>query len=228
MWDYLPLIIIAALVVVALLWWVLSARPDDGEGKAQDGVAPPKAVPAPPVAAAPPPSAPSMMDAEPVSMKAVSKPKPSVKSSATKTAPVKTAKPTSSRPAATKNNGLKPSAPTTDVAKTVKSKREATAPKPAPTPKPKAAAKSVPKPLLPDNLLLLKGLGPKVNAMLKDMGITSFQQVANWTAADVAEIDSKLGSFSGRITKENWVDQAQLLAAGDIAGFEKKYGALGI
>ena len=63
--------------------------------------------------------------------------------------------------------------------------------------------------------------------MLKDMGITSFEDVANWTPADVREIDSKLGAFAGRISRDNWVDQAKLLSAGDIAGFEKKYGALG-
>ena len=83
------------------------------------------------------------------------------------------------------------------------------------------------KPLIPDNLELLKGVGPKVNAMLKSMGITSFDQVANWTPADIAEIDPKLGTFAGRIGRDNWVDQAKLLVAGDVAGFEKKYGALG-
>jgi predicted flap endonuclease-1-like 5' DNA nuclease len=70
-------------------------------------------------------------------------------------------------------------------------------------------------------------LGPKVNNLLKGLGVTSFAQVANWTAADVADIDAKLGAFAGRITRDNWIDQAQLLAAGDIAGFEQKYGALG-
>ena len=47
------------------------------------------------------------------------------------------------------------------------------------------------------------------------------------TAADIAEIDSKLGVFAGRPNRDNWVDQAKLLVAGDVAGFEKKYGALG-
>jgi predicted flap endonuclease-1-like 5' DNA nuclease len=63
--------------------------------------------------------------------------------------------------------------------------------------------------------------------MLKGLGVTSFAQVASWTAADVAEMDGKLGAFAGRITRDNWVDQAQLLSAGDVTGFEKKYGALG-
>jgi hypothetical protein len=43
----------------------------------------------------------------------------------------------------------------------------------------------------------------------------------------VADIDAQLGAFAGRITRDNWIDQAQLLAAGDVAGFEQKYGALG-
>jgi predicted flap endonuclease-1-like 5' DNA nuclease len=110
------------------------------------------------------------------------------------------------------------------------------APVPAPAAKPKAVAKakaapkakSVPaKPSIPDDLALLKGVGPKLVAQLKTLGVTSFEQVANWSASDIAEIDSKLGVFAGRITRDNWVDQAKLLVAGDVAGFEKKYGALG-
>jgi predicted flap endonuclease-1-like 5' DNA nuclease len=57
--------------------------------------------------------------------------------------------------------------------------------------------------------------------------VTSLEQIATWSAADVTEIDSKLGAFAGRIKRDNWVDQAKLLSAGDIAGFEKKYGSLG-
>jgi predicted flap endonuclease-1-like 5' DNA nuclease len=89
------------------------------------------------------------------------------------------------------------------------------------------AAKPAAKVSIPDNLELLKGVGPKVNNMLKGLGIASFAQVASWTAADVAEIDGKLGAFAGRISRDNWIDQAQLLVAGDVAAFEKKYGALG-
>ena len=97
------------------------------------------------------------------------------------------------------------------------------APKAKAAPKPKAAAK----PVIPDNLELLKGVGPKLNSLLKSMGISSFDQVANWTATDIAEVDAKLGTFAGRIRRDNWTDQAKLLLAGDVAGFEKKYGALG-
>ena len=62
---------------------------------------------------------------------------------------------------------------------------------------------------------------------LKSLGITSLDQIANWSATDIADIDAKLGVFAGRIGRDNWVDQARLLVSGDVAGFEKKYGALG-
>jgi predicted flap endonuclease-1-like 5' DNA nuclease len=105
------------------------------------------------------------------------------------------------------------------------------APKTKATPTPKVASKPKPKaaskPIIPDNLELLKGVGPKLNALLKSMGVTSFQQVANWTPADVREIDAKLGNFAGRIGRDNWIDQAKLLLSGNIAAFEKKYGSLG-
>lgn len=78
-----------------------------------------------------------------------------------------------------------------------------------------------------DNLALLKGVGPKLVALLASLGVTRFDQIAAWTDADVAAIDAQLGNFAGRVTRDNWVDQAGFLARGDKAGFEAKYGALG-
>lgn len=77
-----------------------------------------------------------------------------------------------------------------------------------------------------DNLRLLKGLGPKLAVLFGNLGVTRFDQIAAWTEADVARIDAQLGSFKGRIEREQWVDQAGYLARGDKAGFEEKYGAL--
>lgn len=79
----------------------------------------------------------------------------------------------------------------------------------------------------PDNLMLLKGVGPKLNQLLASIGVLRFDQIAAWTAADIAEVDGYLGTFKGRIARDNWVDQAGYLARGDKAGFEAKYGALG-
>jgi len=78
----------------------------------------------------------------------------------------------------------------------------------------------------PDNLQMLKGVGPRLVARLNELGITRFDQIAAWGPADVERIDDQLGAFKGRITRDYWIDQAGLLAKGDIAGFEARFGKL--
>ena len=77
-----------------------------------------------------------------------------------------------------------------------------------------------------DDLLRMKGVGPKLKALLSELGITRFAQIAAWTDTDIAAIDARLGNFKGRPIRDQWVDQAKYLAAGDIAGFEAQYGKL--
>ena len=77
-----------------------------------------------------------------------------------------------------------------------------------------------------DNLLRMKGVGPKLNQLLIELGVTRYEQIANWTDADLTAIDAKLGNFKGRPVRDQWIDQAKYLAAGDFAGFEAKYGKL--
>jgi predicted flap endonuclease-1-like 5' DNA nuclease len=64
-----------------------------------------------------------------------------------------------------------------------------------------------------DDLTRIKGVGLPVALELKRIGITRFEQVAAWTEEDIAEVSEKLG-FSGRIERENWMDQAKILASG--------------
>jgi predicted flap endonuclease-1-like 5' DNA nuclease len=78
----------------------------------------------------------------------------------------------------------------------------------------------------PDDLLRLKGVGPKLARTLMDMGITNYRQIAAWSHEDVAAVDARLGVFSGRIVRDNWVEQARLLDAKDVPGFEAKFGKL--
>jgi|TARA_R110002126_G_scaffold1015_24_gene6083 predicted flap endonuclease-1-like 5' DNA nuclease len=78
----------------------------------------------------------------------------------------------------------------------------------------------------PDNLRLIKGVGPKLNTLLNNLGVTRFDQIAEWKEAEITEVDQYLEGFSGRITRDAWIDQAKFLAKDDIAGFEKKYGKL--
>ncbi|WP_438728014.1 hypothetical protein ACR9YC_12145 [Parasphingorhabdus sp. DH2-15] len=78
----------------------------------------------------------------------------------------------------------------------------------------------------PDDLRQIKGVGPKLNTLLNSLGVSRFDQIAAWGEADIAEVDGHLGSFKGRISRDNWVDQAGYLAKADIAGFEAKYGKM--
>ena len=75
-----------------------------------------------------------------------------------------------------------------------------------------------------DDLARIKGLGPKLQALLPTLGITTFAQIAAMTEADLAALDPQLGPFAGRPTRDGWVEQAQYLAAGDTAGFEARFG----
>ena len=75
-----------------------------------------------------------------------------------------------------------------------------------------------------DDLTRIKGLGPKIATLLRGLGITRFDQIAAWSEADVARIDPQLGTFQGRIARDNWIDQARYLSAGDVSGFESRFG----
>lgn len=77
-----------------------------------------------------------------------------------------------------------------------------------------------------DDLLQLKGVGPKLNTLLNSLGVTRFDQIAAWAAKEIGIVDGHLGSFKGRIGRDEWVEQAGLLATGKIAAFEAKYGKL--
>lgn len=92
---------------------------------------------------------------------------------------------------------------------------------------PEAQASASASPAGADDLSRIKGVGPKLVALLGELGITSYAQIAAWDAADIERVDAQLGRFKGRITRDQWVEQAQLLAAQDEAGFTEKFGRNG-
>jgi predicted flap endonuclease-1-like 5' DNA nuclease len=69
----------------------------------------------------------------------------------------------------------------------------------------KAAEKSA------DDLTKLVGIGPKLAASLRELGVTSFAQIAAWTADDLAKFDAAL-ALKGRAARDAWVAQARRLA----------------
>lgn len=79
----------------------------------------------------------------------------------------------------------------------------------------------------PDNLQLLKGVGPKLAAQLNEFGITRFDQLAGLTETEVALLDKRMGAFEGRIARDRLVEQACYLERRDTDGFEAKFGKLG-
>lgn len=69
------------------------------------------------------------------------------------------------------------------------------------------------KPAKPDDLKLISGVGPKLEAVLNGLGIWTFAQVAQWTPNEVAWVDDYL-QFKGRIERDEWLAQAASFAAG--------------
>ncbi len=69
----------------------------------------------------------------------------------------------------------------------------------------------------PDDLKLVVGIGPVLERMLHQLGVTTFRQVAFWTERDIDEFDAKLHEFPGRIRRDEWVTQARSL-------HQSKYG----
>lgn len=90
----------------------------------------------------------------------------------------------------------------------------------AKTAKPAAAKATEVKPAAPKaskvaaggDLKKLSGVGPALEKKLVAAGVTSLEQVAAWTEADVTKIDEEL-SFKGRIEREGWIAQAKELTA---------------
>ncbi|WP_340589466.1 hypothetical protein [Erythrobacter alti] len=95
---------------------------------------------------------------------------------------------------------------------------EALAPEPTDAPSPA--------PSQGDDLRRIKGVGPKLVTLLAEQGVTNFAQIAAWTDADIDRIDANLGRFQGRIRRDDWVAQAQMLAADDISGYEERFGKI--
>lgn len=76
--------------------------------------------------------------------------------------------------------------------------------------------RNAPPPLLdapgtPDDLKLIVGVGPALERMLYQLGITNYRQIARWSERDIDEIDAKLAEFPGRIRRDAWVTQARAL-----------------
>lgn len=73
-----------------------------------------------------------------------------------------------------------------------------------------------------DDLKRVKGIGPKMEKICNSLGFYHFDQIAAWTSDEVAWVDANLEGFKGRVTRDEWVAQAKLLAAGEETEFSKR------
>ena len=75
----------------------------------------------------------------------------------------------------------------------------------------------------PDDLKLIMGIGPVLEQTLNAIGITTWRQVAALTPEQIDAVESEAG-FKGRIARNNWLQQAEVLARGGVDEYRKVFG----
>ncbi len=78
-----------------------------------------------------------------------------------------------------------------------------------------------------DDLKKIKGVGPKLEQELNARGVWHYDQIAAWSAEEVAWADVNLVKFKGRVSRDDWVGQAKILAAGGETEFSRRSGGDG-
>jgi len=73
-----------------------------------------------------------------------------------------------------------------------------------------------------DNLCRIGGITPEIEQQLNALGVSRYSQIAQWSPAAVERIDRELGT-AGRIARENWIEQAQILSRGGDTRFSREY-----
>ena len=74
-----------------------------------------------------------------------------------------------------------------------------------------------------DNLKFISGVGSVLEGRLNALGITKWSQVASFTGDDIAKIEDTLG-FKGRVARDNWLAQAEVLVRGGEAEYIRVFG----
>ena len=72
-----------------------------------------------------------------------------------------------------------------------------------------------------DDLKRIRGIGVLIEKKLNGLGVATYEQIAQWNSADIEAVSQKL-DFKGRIERENWIEQARILAAGGQTEFSRR------
>jgi NADH-quinone oxidoreductase subunit E len=70
-----------------------------------------------------------------------------------------------------------------------------------------------------DDLKEIEGIGPAMEKLVNGMGFYHFDQIASWSDADVALVDTEMKTFKGRITRDKWVSQAKIIVSEGLEAF---------
>lgn len=73
-----------------------------------------------------------------------------------------------------------------------------------------------------DNLKEIEGIGPALEKLCNSLGFWHFDQIANWSEADVAWVDANMKTFKGRIQRDRWVVQAKLIVTEGLEAFRER------
>lgn len=73
-----------------------------------------------------------------------------------------------------------------------------------------------------DDLKTIEGIGPGMERLCNDLGFFHFDQIAGWTAPEIAWVDANLKGFKGRVTRDRWVRQAKLIGEVGIEEFRRR------
>jgi predicted flap endonuclease-1-like 5' DNA nuclease len=85
----------------------------------------------------------------------------------------------------------------------------------------RAASRRVVRTAQADDLKRIKGIGFQIEKQLNALGVATYEDIANWTSEDIDRVSKSL-DFKGRIQRENWVEQARILAAGGDTEFSRR------
>jgi len=75
-----------------------------------------------------------------------------------------------------------------------------------------------------DDLKKIEGIGPKVEKVLKNAGIKSYESLSRADAANIQNVLNEAGLQM--MSPEGWIEQANLAAKRDWAGLQKLQGEL--
>lgn len=99
-------------------------------------------------------------------------------------------------------------------------------PKAAPKPKAPKVAKpdgpdrlSAPRKGKADDLKELEGIGPALEKLCNSLGFYHFDQIANWSDADVEWVDANMKTFKGRIVRDKWIAQSKIIVTEGLEAF---------